>query len=73
MADVSFYTDRELVHERFNWRSYDHMVSAVRELQSRGYVVDRDGVMMSEENMLGQVGLRQYREARGDSLHCPMP
>lgn len=73
MVDVGFYTDRELVHERFNRRSYDHMVSSMRELERRGYVVSRDDVQMSEENLLGQVGLREYRESRGDSLHCPMP
>jgi hypothetical protein len=67
MVDVSFYTDRELIHERFNWRSFDHLVSSHRELERRGYVVEQDGVLRSEDNLLGQEGLRRRKEYREGS------
>jgi hypothetical protein len=62
---VEEFTDRELIHERFHWSSYGRMVQSHRELERRGYVLSRDGNPMSEENLLGQEGLRRRRTVGG--------
>jgi hypothetical protein len=64
------WTDRELIHERFHWGSGSNalLIEVISELERRGYVVfDGEGVPRSEENMLGQEGLRRRKEHREGS------
>lgn len=69
------WTDRELIHERFHWEThYERGVShtvfltdVISELERRGYVVFNEGLPRSEDNMLGQEGLRRRKEHREGS------
>lgn len=61
---LSEWTDRELIHERFHWKVGVHRELVIEELERRGYLVFRDGSPMSEENLLGQEGLRRRKEYR---------
>lgn len=63
---LGHYTDRELVDARFNWRTNTDQLNAIRELERRGYTVfNEDGTPRSEDNLLGQVGLRRFRSEGG--------
>lgn len=57
--DLTAWTDRELVHERFHWKVGVHRQLVVEELERRGYTVFRGGVAVSEDHLLGQVHLNR--------------